>query len=236
MKTHLKIACLFVVAALQHRQFVRKEGAKSLWRSLYLNLNQFTLSEALKLPIYVHKSYRLKSISGKIIINQPLSRGLVKFGTFEIGTYDKKSDTGIIDLQGDSTLTFEGEALFGVGCRLSLNSGGHMSFGENFVVTASSTFICSNRITFGHSCLLSWENLFMDTDLHTIEPKSTKKEEIHIGNRNWIGCRCTILKGTETGENCVIGANSQISSSFTENDVLIAGIPAKIVKKGVSWS
>ncbi len=235
MKTHLKIAMLFPAMLLKHRHFTRKHGMKSLWRSLRLNLRQFPLADALRLPIYVSSNYRLKSLDGKMILNAPIEPGIVKFGTYEIGTYNGATDTGIIDLKPDSTITFDGKALFGVGCRISVNASGHLRFGEDFVVTAASTFICSNLISFGKSCLLSWEILLMDTDLHTILPVSTKKEEIHIGDRNWIGCRCTLLKSTETGANCIIGANSQLRKAYHEDNVLIAGNPAAIVRREVNW-
>lgn len=235
VKTHFKIAFLFPFAILKHRYFVRKQGVKSLWKSLCFNLKQFSTADALKLPVFVSSNYRLKSLEGKVIMNPTIETGMVKFGTYEIGIYDGKTDVGIIDLKAGSTLTFEGNALFGVGCRISVNPEGHLSFGSDFVVTAASTFICSNRISFGKSCLLSWEILLMDTDLHTILPASKKKEEIHIGDRNWIGCRCTLLKSTETGTNCIIGANSQLSKVYQENNVLIAGVPAVIIRREVDW-
>lgn len=235
MRTHFQIAILFPFILVKHHRLVREHGVKSLWKSLYFNLKQFSMSDALKLPVYVSSNYRLKSLAGKVILNGPFETGTVQFGMLEIGSYDKKSDVGIIDIKEGCTVTFEGKALFGVGCRISMNPGGHLSFGDNFVVTAASVFICSNRISFGHSCLLSWEILFMDTDLHTILPSSSKKEEIHIGDRNWIGCRCTILKSTKTGASCVIGANSQLRKAYPGNNLLIAGFPAKIVREQVDW-
>jgi acetyltransferase-like isoleucine patch superfamily enzyme len=43
--------------------------------------------------------------------------------------------------------------------------------------------------------------------------------EVIVGNRNWIGCRTTVLKGTKVGDNCVIGANSFLNKSFQINNV-----------------
>jgi hypothetical protein len=47
--------------------------------------------------------------------------------------------------------------------------------------------------------LISWENLFMDTDAHKIIQNViiiNGPEKIIVGNHAWIGCRCTILKGS----------------------------------------
>lgn len=53
---------------------------------------------------------------------------------------------------------------------------------------------------------------------------------IKIGQNCWIGDGAVILAGSNIGDNCVIGANSVVSGTYG-NNVLIAGVPAKIVKE-----
>lgn len=45
----------------------------------------------------------------------------------------------------------------------------------------------------------------------------------------------TILKGAVIPKGCVIGANSNVVSGFTEKNCIIAGNPARIVKKHITW-
>jgi acetyltransferase-like isoleucine patch superfamily enzyme len=79
----------------------------------------------------------------------------------------------------------------------------------------------------------------MDTDFHKILDKSNKiineDKEITIGNKVWIGCRCTILKGASIKDNIVIGANSFISGIFNGSNQIIAGNPPKILKNDIDW-
>ena len=57
-----------------------------------------------------------------------------------------------------------------------------------------------------------------------------KKRPIIIGDGCFIGSNSIILKGTNLGKNCVVGAGSVVSSSFPDN-VIIAGNPATIIKE-----
>lgn len=53
---------------------------------------------------------------------------------------------------------------------------------------------------------------------------------MYIGERVWIGENVTILPGACIGNGVVIGANSVVRGEIP-NNVIIAGVPAKIVKK-----
>jgi len=52
---------------------------------------------------------------------------------------------------------------------------------------------------------------------------------IHIGNNVFIGSHATIMPGVTVGNNVIIGASSVVTRDIP-NDVVVAGIPAKIIK------
>jgi len=58
---------------------------------------------------------------------------------------------------------------------------------------------------------------------------------INIGNKVWIGCSTTILKGTTIADGCIVGSNSFVNKVFNHTNCLIAGNPARIVKENVHW-
>ena len=45
-----------------------------------------------------------------------------------------------------------------------------------------------------------------------------------------------ILKGTYISENSIIGINSLVTSNKFPANVIIAGVPAKVIKKNIDWS
>lgn len=54
---------------------------------------------------------------------------------------------------------------------------------------------------------------------------------VKIGNNVWIGENVIILPGTIIGDGCIVGANSVVNGKAFPSDCIIAGAPAKIVKK-----
>jgi acetyltransferase-like isoleucine patch superfamily enzyme len=53
---------------------------------------------------------------------------------------------------------------------------------------------------------------------------------IVIHKNCWLGANCIILPGVELGEHTVVAAGAVVAKSFTEGNVLLAGVPAKVVK------
>jgi len=78
-----------------------------------------------------------------------------------------------------------------------VGKGATLTIGKNFLLTARSEIARFKEITFGDNCLLSWNILFMDTDAHPVYNQTdhiiNEDKAIKIGNKVWIGCRCTIL-------------------------------------------
>ncbi len=56
-------------------------------------------------------------------------------------------------------------------------------------------------------------------------------ENVIIGNSCWIGMNSIILPGVHLGDMTIVGAGSVVTKSFPEGNIVIAGNPAKIIKK-----
>ncbi|MFC1755883.1 acyltransferase [Patescibacteria group bacterium] len=61
--------------------------------------------------------------------------------------------------------------------------------------------------------------------------KFEKANPIIIGNDCWLATNSTILAGVELGNHVIVAAGAVVTKSFKEDDILLAGVPAKIVKK-----
>lgn len=55
--------------------------------------------------------------------------------------------------------------------------------------------------------------------------------DVIIGKNCWIGMNSIILPGVILGDRTIVGAGSVVTKSFPEGNVIIAGNPAKIIRK-----
>lgn len=61
--------------------------------------------------------------------------------------------------------------------------------------------------------------------------KAAPGKDVKIGENCWIGMNSTILPGVELGEHTIVGAGSVVTKSFPEGNCVIAGNPARILRK-----
>lgn len=94
-------------------------------------------------------------------------------------------------------------------------------------------------ITIGERCLLSSEIVFRTGDSHSIideyGQRTNYSKDIFIADHVWIGHRVLINKGSFVPENCVVGTGSIVTKKFDEVGCALAGNPAKIIKRKISW-
>ena len=207
----------------------------SLPKIFYVNFRWLPLKDAVKLPILIRYDASLLG-SGDIVILEPVKFGMVHIGFHQVPICNPRDKTIVIV---DGTLKIKGSFHIGNGSKIRVTEGSKLSTGNNFGISGSSAINCYNNITIGDDVLFSWECLVMDSDTHPIFGVDNKiinyGKNVIIGNHVWIGCRCTILKGTIIPDGCVIGANSLVSGNKFEPNTIISGHPAKSVKHIKNW-
>lgn len=96
-------------------------------------------------------------------------------------------------------------------------------------------------ISIGDDCQFSYGISIRTSDGHAIFDQTTKeilnkpRSGVKIGNHVWIGAEAFILKDVEIPDNSVVGARSLVNKKYTEPNVIIAGSPAKIIKRNINW-
>ena len=103
------------------------------------------------------------------------------------------------------------------------------------------TFNSNNRIKIGSRCMFSYGITLYNTDAHPIYKKGTEKiinkvRDMVIGSHVWCGANVTILKNTIIANNCVLGCGSVISGKFLNENCIIAGNPAKVIRTDIDWN
>ncbi|MEC4003527.1 acyltransferase [Flavobacterium sp. SUN052] len=206
-------------------------------KTIYFNFKYLPFKSAIKLPFLISSNVYLKKTNGKIIIEGPIFFGMIKIGLGDIGIFDERVSRSIWNVSGK--VNFKGTANIGHGSKISVDENGCLELGNNFQITAETAIVSHCKIVFGNDCLLSWDILIMDTDFHKIVNDKgeiiNESKPILIESNVWIGCRCTILKGSIIPKNAIIGANSLITNSLEKQNALYVGNPIKCIKENINW-
>lgn len=112
-----------------------------------------------------------------------------------------------------------------------------IKIGDNVGISGA-TIYARKSIEIGDNTMIGGNAKILDNDFHPIEIEARLNDDkekigtrpVKIGKNCFIGCNSLILKGTELGDGCVVGAGAVVSGKFEENSV-IAGNPARVIKK-----
>lgn len=129
----------------------------------------------------------------------------------------------------------------GIGnCNLSISEGSSFRTGERCNFGGfSATIYEEGKIDIGNDCMFSHAIQLWQTDTHPIFDATTGERlnlshNINIGNHVWVGTNAFIMAGARISNDCIVGANAVTSGQFEPNTI-IAGNPARVVRKGVTW-
>ena len=110
---------------------------------------------------------------------------------------------------------------------------GSISLGNYILISPGISIRSAESIDIGDSTMIASDVVITDSDWHGIYDRTdyvATPKPVKIHKNVWIGERSIILKGTQIGENSIIGAGSVVHGNIPPNSVY-AGNPAKEVKK-----
>lgn len=202
----------------------------SLVKTLRFNLHYFGW-QGLRFPVLIARNYTLVSIGGTVKLAHP-KPGCVRLGYSSVGIFDVRFDRGIWQCSGE--VRFDGDAVFAQGSKISVGSNGRLSVGSGFRNTAKGEFICHERMRLGARSLVSWDSLFMDTDIHQINGRPVSAPVI-LGDDVWVGCRCMVLKGAEIPKGSVVAAGATVTKPLEPESSLFGGVN-KLLRTDIEWN
>ncbi len=98
-----------------------------------------------------------------------------------------------------------------------------------------------SSVIIGEDCKISSPVEIWPTDGHSILDAETGEilnkptGPITISDHCWIGQGVRITKNARIGNNCIVGGGAVAVKDYKEDNVVIAGNPAKIIKRGITW-
>jgi len=207
------------------------------FKTIYFNLKYFPFKVAIKLPVLIGRQVFLSRMNGRVIINGPISTGLIQIGYGKVCITDFKRSRAFLEIDGD--LIFNGRAFIMQGCKINVMQNAQLIIGDDFNMSVECVIIAQKKIQIGNSSGISWESLVMDTDFHHIYDEDgvefNQPKEIIIGDKVWVGCKCTLLKGAEIPSGSIVAANSMVTKKLTGEKSIFGGNPIRTLKSNITW-
>ena len=108
--------------------------------------------------------------------------------------------------------------------KVRVRKGSECIIGNNTSLNSNCMIICHERIVIGDNVQLSPNVQIYDHD-HDFRAGLIKQKykttPVIIGNNVWIGANTVILRGTEIGDYCVIGAGSVLKGKYSAGSLVI---------------
>ncbi len=208
-------------------------------KSLYWNIKAFGFRNGLHLPILFGSNVRLSGVyKGCFQVAEKNKFGSVRLGLTSGSYRHGRGQKSNLVIAPGARVVFGGGINIAQGFSINVGKGAVIELGNNFNSNFNFIMSCAEHISFGDDCLLGWNCTFIDSDGHKIINDGVPinpSAPIKIGQHVWFAANTTALKGTEISADSVIGMGSVLSKAFTESNIVIAGIPARVVKKGINW-
>lgn len=185
---------------------------------------------------------KIKCLKGRIIPYKKSFFILDKTSIIKLGGHlmvndnciKKNGRSTIVRLDKNSKLTTKGDFSFYYDGDIIVFEGGELELGSGFF-NSNIKIRCKNKIKIGNNVSISHDVTIMDSDAHNINYTGYKMTQpITIGNNVWIGSRAMILKGVNVGDGAIIAAGAIVTKNVPSN-TLVAGTPARVIKKIKGW-
>ena len=203
-------------------------------KTIYFNFRMFPFKIGKKLPMIFFGKVSFQDLSGEIIINGSIRTAMIGFGhQFE----QAKKSKGIAEIALKGKLIFNGPTNLGKDVFLYIEKNAQLEFGSMVTVGSDVKIVCTESIFIGDWTGIGYESQIIDTNSHPMMNSETGEYypmtgSIKIGSHNACSNRVSIMVGTKTPDFCVIASNTICNKdyNFLGNNILIGGIPAKLLK------
>lgn len=173
-----------------------------------------------------------------IVKEKNLSTASMRIGFGESANGRRESKKSIIRIVNGGKIILKGTVGLSQGVVLLANNAS-LILGNHFRCNYSATIDCSDEnIVFGDDVVLGWNVTVRNNDGHIVTQNGNHKKKsapVNIGNHVWLCAHSTVLKGVDVGNNCIVAYGSLLTKAVSEDDILYAGVPAKMIRKDINW-
>lgn len=207
------------------------------YATLKVNFSLLPYSQARRLPILIKCKIKLSDLTGKIIINCPLEKGLVEIGS-KIEAITTSAGVSQLGIGGDFVIN--GRFMIADDVRIIISKGACLTIGEHSFIGRNTSLIVTNNVYFGKYVRFAYDSQLISTNFHYMADMEThvvkrmSNKGIVINDYCWIGNTSTIMNGTVLPEKSIVASHSLVNKDYSNlgSYPLIGGTPAKLIALG----
>ncbi len=196
--------------------------------------------------------YRLSKINSKLDLGK--NNSIVKDGGFLVGATVEFHGNNNQLIIGKNSIVKNCLIYFkGDNCRFIVHDNVSIQSGQFYLEDDQSMIEIGNKTTIenahiastehqsiriGEDCMFANHVEIRNGDSHAIfegENRINPAQDVIIRNHVWLGNNVTVLKGVTLEEQLIVASGSVVTKSVLSRNVLIGGVPAKILKTDVTW-
>lgn len=205
-------------------------------KSFYFNFRYLPFQQAVYLPIWITTNFKvIKLKRGQIILDHPYRKNFI-FGAS--GSPGLQEHGGGLYLEPNAKLLLHALCVISQGTVLRCDRDATIELGPNFYCNKNCFLRSANSIKIGDDCSLGWNVQINTNDGHAIrhnDKKVTTSAPITIGNHVWLTSNTIITKGITIPNGCIVAQGAVVTKTIQEPNVLVGGIPAKVLRANVEW-
>lgn len=198
-----------------------------LYRLIKLNLFDKKVQKSRKVGVIPYKYSKIELHKNTRL----LCKNILFMGNKQVQS--SNMETRLL-LEENATFEIKKEFTMYAGSYIRIIKNGHLEVNGGFI-NEGVEITCASKIKIGEGATIARDVVIRDYDGHTIEEEGYEiSKPINIGNHVWIGNRAMILKGVTIGDGAIIAAGAIVTKDVPSG-AIVAGVPAKVIKKGVKW-
>lgn len=214
-------------------RYCRKLAKTNIIKTVYFNFKLLPFGKAIKLPFFLYGKIYLWNLSGRVILPDEISTGMIRMGYKWIDLWPQSFLPTQIQVMG--TIEFTGAAIISGGVNLNVQSkDGYLKIGKEIVMGGGTICKCLKYIEIGDRTRITGNCNIMDCNMHFVKNIDTGivanyKAPIKIGENCWINAGSIISKGAVIPDYSISARNSYLSKDYSEygTNLFLVGSPAK---------
>ncbi|TQV77233.1 hypothetical protein FLL45_04615 [Aliikangiella marina] len=171
--------------------------------------------------------FNIQGNHNTIIIHEGVKFNQVSFNIF--GDFNQVIVSQNCQFNGPSEIWMQDDNCF-------ISIGEHSTF-EGVLLSATES---GSKLMIGNDCMFSYDVDVRTGDSHAIISRDSGRrinyaKDITFGEHVWVASHCVFLKGSVIPSGSVVANSSLVNKAFDQENVILAGRPAEIVKSNIEW-